>query len=399
LGNVAIIEGEEEDEENEESPCKDNRDMSIDNVEAFEIDPDILKDTKSFFMHKGKGKYEDIQAEREWRLKKIKIERKPMNYDKLRKHEASFVQTLMENKERRREELKKRCAELEKNYQERYKSKTYTNIESNYSSDRHKILLQKEKALDSLDAKKELGTKILKSNFPALPKIPQSHLRRNSNGNPVNTLEHANYFYGRFGRNEFHKSVDLDAAPNYQINKYQQGNQFLQQSGRIKLSEEQLISIRATRQKANSEREIPAPRLQSYKTGESANYVKNSRENRRKSEILVIRKKMSQSMDLTNNPETSIKGHIRPTSRTRVRLNRDQRLALESKVSKIESMTKRKETRIRLGADSMIFKSDADVPDELDDYYLKGIKAKLSLLDSYNEVLAPMYRVGTALLK
>jgi hypothetical protein len=341
-------------------------------------------------MHKGKGTYADIQAEREWRLKKIKIERKPMNYDKLRKHEASFVQTLMENKKRRQQELKKRCAELEKNYQERYKSKTYTTIESNYSSDRHKISLQKEKALDSLDAKKELGTKILKSNFPALPKIPQSHLRRNSNGNPVNTLEHANYYYGRFGRNEFHKSVDLNAAPSYQITKNTHGNQFLEQSGKIKLSDSQLTSIRATRQKAQSEREIPAPPQESYKTGEYANYVKNSRENRRKSEIIEIRKKMSQSMDLTQHPETSIKDFIRPTSRTRVRLNRDQRLALESKVSKIESMTKRKEMRVRLGADTVGLGSGADIPDELDDYYLKGIKAKLSLLDSYNERLAPM---------
>jgi hypothetical protein len=389
LGQIIIQEGEEEDEENEESPCKKREDYS-EHDEPVEIDPDALKDTKSFFMHKGKGTYADIQAEREWRLKKIKIERKPMNYDKLRKHEASFVQTLTENKERRQEELKKRCAELEKNYQERYKSKTYTTIESNYSSDRHKILLQKEKALDSLYAKKELGTKILKSNFPALPKIPQSHLRRNSNGNPVNTLEHANYFYGRFGRNEFHKSVDLSAAPSYQITKNTHGNQFLEQSGKIKLSDSQLISIRATRQKAHSEREIPAPPPESYKTGEYANYVKNSRENRRKSEIIVIRKKMSQSMDLTQHPETSIKDFIRPTSRTRVRLNRDQRLALESKVSKIESMTKRKEMRVRLGADTVGLGSGADIPDELDDYYLKGIKAKLSLLDSYNERLAPM---------
>ena len=145
MGNVIIQEGEEEDEENEESPCKEREDCS-EHDEPAEIDPDVLKDTKSFFMHKGKGTYADIQAEREWRLKKIKIERKPMNYDKLRKHEASFVQTLMENKERRQEELKKRCAELEKNYQERYKSKTYTNIESNYSSDRHKILHQNEHA-------------------------------------------------------------------------------------------------------------------------------------------------------------------------------------------------------------------------------------------------------------
>jgi hypothetical protein len=396
LGNVIIQEGEEEDEENEESPCKEREDCS-EHDEPAEIDPDVLKDTKSFFMHKGKGTYADIQAEREWRLKKIKIERKPMNYDKLRKHEASFVQTLMENKERRQEELKKRCAELEKNYQERYKSKTYTNIESNYSSDRHKILHQKEKALDSLDAKKELGTKILKSNFPALPKIPQSHLRRNSNGNPVSSLEHANYFYGRFGRNEFHKSVDLSLAPSYQSTKNTHGNNFLQQSGKIKLSDSQLSQIRATRQKASSEREIPAPRQESYKTGEYANYVKNSRENRRKSEIIEIRKKMSQSMDLTEHPtqhpETSIKDFIRPTSRTRVRLNRDQRLALESKVSKIESMTKRKEMRVRLGADTVssgLGMGDSDIPDELDDYYLKGIKAKLSLLDSYNEVLAPM---------
>ena len=71
-------------------------------------------------------------------------------------------------------------------------------------------------------------------------------------------------------------------------------------------------------------------------------------------------------------------------------MSREQRMILESKISKIESMTKRKEDRIRLKADTTIWKSGTEIPDELDDYYLKGIKAKLTLLDSYNDILNPI---------
>ena len=40
--------------------------------------------TKTFFMYKGKGKYEDIQKERAWRLAKLKERAKPFDWHKLK---------------------------------------------------------------------------------------------------------------------------------------------------------------------------------------------------------------------------------------------------------------------------------------------------------------------------
>ena len=303
FGSVAIIEGDEEEEDFDESPKKVPMYESEEIKERDdEIDPELLlRDTKSFFMHKGKGKYEDIQAERNWRLKKIKQDHKPMNYDKLKEHEAKFKENLLLNKIRRQEELKKRAAELEENYQERYKSKTYTNIENSYHQDRNKILLQKEKGLEAHEAKKELGKEFLKSNFPQLPKIPGP--KRNSHlNNPVSSLEHAQMYYGRFGRNEFHKSVDLNAEPRYNINRDNVGNRIMAEKGKLKLTEDQMVSIKERRQ-YNSERDALAPLTQSYKTGDYQHYVKNCRETRRKSEILEIRKRMSRSMEISHMPE------------------------------------------------------------------------------------------------
>lgn len=68
--------------------------------------------------------------------------------------------------------------------------------------------------------------------------------------------------------------------------------------------------------------------------------------------------------------------------------NDDQAKALLSQIEKFDNMARRKEERIRNGADCTPRGADRkksytmqDVPDSLDDYYLMSIKAKLELLD------------------
>jgi hypothetical protein len=124
----------------------------------------------------------------------------------------------------------------------------------------------------------------------------------------VSSLEHAQMYYGRFGRNEFHKSLDLNAEPQYNINRYNTGNNLMAEKGKLKLTEDQMVSIKERRQ-YKSERDALAPLTQSYKTGDYQHYVKNCRENRQKSEILEIRKRMSRSMEISHMPE-----HYKETS-------------------------------------------------------------------------------------
>jgi hypothetical protein len=72
--------------------------------DASEID---LMNTGMFYARGGKGTMEDIERERDFRLKKIKKERAPVDYEKLNLRNELYGKEIGKHKVKRQAEIKK----------------------------------------------------------------------------------------------------------------------------------------------------------------------------------------------------------------------------------------------------------------------------------------------------
>jgi hypothetical protein len=72
--------------------------------DASEID---LMNTGMFYARGGKGTMKDIERERDFRLKKIKKERAPVDYEKLKLRNELYGKEIGKHKVKRKAEIKK----------------------------------------------------------------------------------------------------------------------------------------------------------------------------------------------------------------------------------------------------------------------------------------------------
>jgi hypothetical protein len=175
-------------------------------------------------MYKGRGKYDDIDRERAWRLRKIKEEHKPIDYERLKQHEKSFLAEAMKNRERKKEELRKRIMDLEKSYKVSFKSQTHGKIKAGFSQQRNSVHLTRDHQQRNRDHSKQFAKKINEINFPKI-----DNLRATSNDArfPKQGHAHTQWFYGRFAIGEVRQNVDHTTAPNYNIKRNALGNDYL----------------------------------------------------------------------------------------------------------------------------------------------------------------------------
>jgi hypothetical protein len=154
--------------------------------------------TKSFFMHKGKGTYRDIQREKDWRLKKIKKAHKPMDYTQLKEHEKSFIAEVYSKKELHASKMKEKMQESERSYKIDFKSRSHIAIKDSYREIRESFVNSRIEIRQSIDNAKQLIEKQTKMSEEKKEKIQESVQKMF----PSVGKRHAAWYYGRFGKVE-----------------------------------------------------------------------------------------------------------------------------------------------------------------------------------------------------
>lgn len=151
-----------------------------------------------FFQKKCNNGMTDIEKEREWRLKRIKQERKPINFRKILKHEEEYLNKKNEYQSQREERLKVARKEVEEKWKGFRKSKKYVIAEDAYLPNRFKEVHLKEEKLKY----KERAIEYLKTiDHMGFPKIKKTF--------PKDGDDHKKWWYGRFSQREISKSLDL----------------------------------------------------------------------------------------------------------------------------------------------------------------------------------------------
>lgn len=331
--------------------------------------------TQSFFQAKGKGKFEDIEKERKYRLKKIKQLHEPIDYKKQKQHEVSFQAEMLTQKEKKKEELRKRVAELENSYTVKYKSKAYDSIEKGYVNDRKKLDLEKVKHLQNRTVAKKYGEKIKELNFPEnndMEKILEQRFPKEGKGQKE-------WYYGRFGEKIWRDDVNRSANPTQINNRYNQGNDFQRMGNKRRLQGDELEA--SMEQKRYEEMKVEEDRKIEKERGRSIDYLKDLRV-RRSNDPTDI--KTYGSIPLRSSLD--IKRYINESSGGTI----DDRKKdfIMNRIHNFDVLTRRKEERIRLQSDqntnstmedsNCVIGMDGSL---IEDYYIESIKAKLNLLE------------------
>jgi hypothetical protein len=156
----------------------------------------------------------------------------------------------------------------------------------------------------------------------------------------------------------------------------------------LQISDNHMVNIIARRKKQREvaiEKEKDGYESQTPKSTNKFDYLRQMKAKRRASDPNCANKNLYRSVEL---PPTSLHGGFWGLKDEPAIFNDDQAKALLSQIDKFDNMARRKEERIRNGADRT--PKDAghkksftmqDIPDSLDDYYIKSIKAKLELLE------------------
>lgn len=233
------------------------------------------------------------------------------------------------------------------------------------------------------DHSKQFAKKINEINFPKI-----ENLRATSNDSrfPKQGHAHTKWFYGRFAIGQVRQNVDQTTAPNYNIKRNALGNEYLRES--LQISDNHMVNIIARRKKQREvaiEKEKDGYESQTPKSTNKFDYLRQMKAKRRASDPNCANKNLYRSVEL---PPKSLHGGFWGLKDEPAIFNDDQAKALLSQIDKFDNMARRKEERIRNGADRT--PKDAghkksftmqDIPDSLDDYYIKSIKAKLELLE------------------
>ena len=121
-------------------------------------------DTQTFFCNvKAKKKHnekfycDDYNLKR---LREINLERRPIDFESLKKHEQTFLSKLYLNKEKRAKEMRDKLNELQSSYEIKFKSKRYKDHAKNYMGDRDYLIKQKEKYTKTMDITKKYAKKV-----------------------------------------------------------------------------------------------------------------------------------------------------------------------------------------------------------------------------------------------
>ena len=218
---LAIAEEEENDEDQEKKSNKSSGSYQY-------------KNTQSFFMYKGKGKYEDIDKEKAYRLRKIKERHKPMDYDKIRESGRAWIREMWKKKERKQKELKRQLDDLTSSYSIKYKSRQYLEYEKSYQEIRTVPHQLRSPTMVFLEKQKEYVQETDKIIEPQKQEIKKDLEKKF----PSRGKNHTKWFFGRFGKQEWNKSVDIENSPKIVKLRNIKGNEYFEHFKKLKQNQE-----------------------------------------------------------------------------------------------------------------------------------------------------------------
>ena len=197
-------------------------------------------------MHKAKKKYGNPSQETLTALRNIKQSHKPMDYDKLRSHDKTFLAEMYKKKEEKIHQMKVNMKKLESTYEIPYKSPTYLEFESNFPAQRHSVPIKLTQTKTLISKSRDYGNEQLKLPSLARQKIDQN-LKKNF---PAEGKNYVRWFFGRFGREEWNKSVELQNSSKLVKLRYAKGCENFD-TGKVVKATKEIIAARLKKRLEN----------------------------------------------------------------------------------------------------------------------------------------------------
>lgn len=341
----------------------------------FEHSDDDNIDVNSLLHQKGSSKIlQMLDMEKAKALKSIKEQHRPLDFDKLKQHERSYMAEMYLKKEQKKEELTQNLKKLSKSYDVKYKSKKYNEIKDQYMFERNQTVNKKEDFKSLKNVAKKYAQKVTEqSGSDKLKLMTDMNTKFPDTGDG-----HTKWFYGRFAKNILEKSLDIDNNKKLPKQRKLKGQEYLNYSKLHRVSN-QILKIRREREMShdNVEKEEEL-QLISKRRSSSNDYLKELRANRLKL------KSNDTSKTQCNTTERSINQNFKLQSGET--LDDTKANFIINRFNNWDNMIKRQEEKIKFmnpvsndkTLKSLLHKNTQDC---LDDYYLKAIKAKLSFQD------------------
>ena len=329
------------------------------------------------------------------RLRQLKIERKPMDFDKLKKHEESFLANVYIQREEKNKEMKDKLEKLQNSYEVKFKSKKYMEFSDHYMADRNHFTLEKEKNYKLHSSAKTYGKKVTE----ITNSVRNVQNKGVDNRFPKAGKEYMQWFYGRFGNKVFFETEDTIRSKNLNSIRYEKGLEYLSVAKELKMPQEQAEFKERERQKKFNELDMRSGKnIGSKSRAKSFDYLKSLRESRpkgfyneyKKNNSVNIEKRLDQKAFIKRNANLNI--NINKTSICVGKANIDVEKAnyLIETFNEFDHLARSREKRINLFRKKQNDDAQSQKPtllnkkaktDDCSDYYLTAIKAKLSFLD------------------
>jgi hypothetical protein len=133
--------------------------------------------------------------------------------------------------------MKLKMKELESSYRVDFKSKKYQERQQAYSKERHTMNNDRDNARNLLRKGKMYAKKAMELNTPDRAIVDQ----KVSNKFPMVGRNHTRWFFGRFGKQEWNKSVDSENAKKIVQLRYNKGQEYMNYSKEHRISDTQVV--------------------------------------------------------------------------------------------------------------------------------------------------------------
>ena len=366
-----------EDESISEGPIRNDRFESMDTQTFF-------YNLKAKKKHNEKFYSDDSNLKR---LREIKLERRPIDFENLKKHEQSFLAELYVKKEKRTQKMQDMIKNLQSSYEIDFKSKRYQDHEKNYMGERDCVLKQKEKYAKTMDIKKKYAKKAYEISNSERASQDQEVRERF----PMIGKDHMRWFYGRFGKKEYLDNINVTKSKNINSIRYEKGQEYLDRCKELKMPQDKFL----LKQQKRIEDQLESDRLGDRRLRAKSNdYLRSIRENRPKgfydevnhNNSVNIEKRLDLKAFMKRN--VFLKNPIKKTENNNDKIDMDKANNFieifnefddkaRSRERKISNQIKRNKACMEKQPNLL---SQKTKPEDMNDYYLTAIKAKLSFL-------------------
>ena len=157
-----------------------------------------------------------------------------MNYDKLKKHEKSFLADQQIKTEKKKEEMRLNMEERQKSFNVQFKSKKYDLVKANYKNDRSTFNTKKIAVIQNSEIAKKYSQQVSEMASPT--KIQMKH--QLDKKFPAKGEPHTSWYFGRFGKTEIQQNSHVENSPKIVECRNKVGREYLDHNKKFRISNE-----------------------------------------------------------------------------------------------------------------------------------------------------------------